>query len=104
MLSTTLPKPEKTLSLPKISTMRKTSFIILFTTMTLFGFSQEDLFGFNRFKADNERIAKSTDGCHPNPDTYYIMEELVLKAIGEALKYVPIAVNCILIFFIFADD
>ena len=28
----------------------------------------------------------SEDGCHPNPDTYFIMEELVLKAIGEALK------------------
>jgi len=45
--------------LPKISTMRKTTFIILFTTMTIFGFSQEDWFGFNRFRADNERIAKS---------------------------------------------
>ncbi len=28
----------------------------------------------------------SDDGCHPNPDTYFIMEEQVLKAIGEALK------------------
>ena len=28
----------------------------------------------------------SDDGCHPNPDTYYIMEELVLKAISEAVK------------------
>ena len=28
----------------------------------------------------------SADGCHPNPDTYFVMEELVLKAIGEALK------------------
>jgi lysophospholipase L1-like esterase len=28
----------------------------------------------------------SADGCHPNPDTYFIMEELVLKAIGDALK------------------
>ena len=28
----------------------------------------------------------SADGCHPNPDTYLIMEELVLKAIGEELK------------------
>lgn len=26
------------------------------------------------------------DGCHPNPDTYYIMEELVLGAIREVLK------------------
>lgn len=30
--------------------------------------------------------ALSDDGCHPNPDTYYIMEELVLKAISEAVK------------------
>ena len=29
--------------------------------MTIFGFSQEDWFGFNRFRADNERIAKSGD-------------------------------------------
>ena len=28
----------------------------------------------------------SDDGCHPDPDTYFIMEELVLKAISEALK------------------
>jgi len=28
----------------------------------------------------------SNDGCHPNPDTYFIMEELVLQAIGEAVK------------------
>lgn len=28
----------------------------------------------------------SADGCHPNPDTYFIMEELVVKAISEALK------------------
>jgi lysophospholipase L1-like esterase len=28
----------------------------------------------------------SDDGCHPNPDTYYIMEGLVLKAISEAVK------------------
>lgn len=28
----------------------------------------------------------SDDGCHPNPDTYYLMEELVLKAISEAVK------------------
>lgn len=28
----------------------------------------------------------SDDGCHPNPDCYFIMEELVLKAIEEALK------------------
>ena len=28
----------------------------------------------------------SEDGCHPNPDTYFIMEEMVVKAIREALK------------------
>ena len=28
----------------------------------------------------------SADGCHPNADTYFIMEELVLKAISEAVK------------------
>ena len=28
----------------------------------------------------------SDDGCHPNPDTYFIMEELVLKAISEAVR------------------
>ena len=28
----------------------------------------------------------SEDGCHPNPDTYYTMEEMVLEAIREALK------------------
>lgn len=28
----------------------------------------------------------SDDGCHPNADTYYIMEELVLKAIAKSLK------------------
>ena len=96
--------------------MRKTTFIILFTTMTTFGFSQEDWFGFSRFRADNDCMAKSgdspdandivyvdyhsvladehgafpaklsVDGCHPNPDTYFIMEELVVKAIGKALK------------------
>ena len=36
--------------------MKKTAFITLFLTMTLFGFAQEDWFGFYRFKADNERI------------------------------------------------
>ena len=29
----------------------------------------------------------SNDGCHPNPDTYYLMEGLVVKAIKESLKY-----------------
>ena len=28
----------------------------------------------------------SDDGCHPNPDTYFIMEELVLQAISRAVK------------------
>ena len=28
----------------------------------------------------------SKDGCHPNPDTYYIMEEMVVKAICNAVK------------------
>ena len=26
------------------------------------------------------------DGCHPNPDTYYTMEEMVLKAIRKVVK------------------
>lgn len=29
----------------------------------------------------------SEDGCHPNPDTYYTMEEMVLKAINNAIKF-----------------
>lgn len=28
----------------------------------------------------------SDDGCHPNPDTYYQMEAMVVKAINEVLK------------------
>ena len=28
----------------------------------------------------------SDDGCHPNPDTYFIMERLVLQAIREVVK------------------
>ena len=28
----------------------------------------------------------SDDGCHPNPDTYYIMEGLVLQAISKAVN------------------
>lgn len=28
----------------------------------------------------------SNDGCHPNPDTYYLMEGLVMRAIKEALN------------------
>ena len=30
--------------------------------------------------------ALSDDGCHPNPDTYYLMEGMVVKAIKEAIK------------------
>lgn len=47
---------KKSVIFAKIFSMKKTAFIILFLTMTLFGFSQDDWFGFNRFKADNERI------------------------------------------------
>ena len=39
--------------------------------------------------ADNHNAFQkplSEDGCHPNPDTYFIMEKLVLQAIDEALK------------------
>ncbi len=39
--------------------MKKTTLIILFTIMTLSGFAQEDWFGFNRYRADNERIIAS---------------------------------------------
>ena len=28
----------------------------------------------------------SDDGCHPNPDTYYTMEKLVLKALKKVIK------------------
>ena len=28
----------------------------------------------------------SEDGCHPNPDTYYTMEAMVVKTINEVLK------------------
>ena len=30
--------------------------------------------------------ALSEDGCHPNPDTYYLLEGMVMKAINEVLK------------------
>jgi lysophospholipase L1-like esterase len=30
--------------------------------------------------------ALSKDGCHPDPDTYFIMEDMVLEAISAALK------------------
>ena len=90
--------------------MQKTTFIILFTTMTIFGFSQDAV---QTIVIINERLRKfadannivyvdyhsaladehgafpaklSADGCHPNPDTYFVMEEFVLKAIGEALR------------------
>ena len=39
--------------------MRKTAFILFFISMIFSGFSQQDWFGFNRFRADNERIVKS---------------------------------------------
>ena len=39
--------------------MKKTTFAILFIAMTLSGFAQEDWFGFNRYRADNERIVAS---------------------------------------------
>ena len=31
-------------------------------------------------------LSLSEDGCHPDPDTYYTLEALVLKAIREAMK------------------
>ncbi len=31
--------------------------------------------------------ALSEDGCHPNPDTYYPMEAMVVEAINNALKH-----------------
>ena len=40
--------------------MKKTIILILFATMSIFGYSQ-DWFGFNRFQADNERIIASGD-------------------------------------------
>ena len=40
--------------------MKKTFILIFLTTMTLAGYSQ-DWFGFNRYRADNERIIKSSD-------------------------------------------
>ncbi len=39
--------------------MKKATLIILFTIMTLSGFAQEDWFGFERYRADNERIIAS---------------------------------------------
>jgi lysophospholipase L1-like esterase len=40
--------------------MKKTFILIIFATMSFFGYSQ-DWFGFNRYKADNERIIESGD-------------------------------------------
>ena len=39
--------------------MKKTASIILLFTMTFSAFSQDDWFGFNRYKADNARIIQS---------------------------------------------
>ena len=39
--------------------MKKTTLIILFTIMTLSGFAQGDWCGFERYRADNERIIAS---------------------------------------------
>ncbi len=39
--------------------MKKLTLVIVFITMTFSGFAQEDWFGFNRYKADNERIIAS---------------------------------------------
>ena len=41
--------------------MQRVTLIIFFLIMTVTGFSQEDWFGAERFKADNERIAKNGD-------------------------------------------
>ena len=38
----------------------------------------DDSFGFQK--------TLSKDGCHPDPDTYFIMEDMVLEAIRTALK------------------
>ena len=43
----------------KYHSMKRTTFIIAFLIMTFSGFSQDDWFGFNRYRADNERIVKS---------------------------------------------
>ncbi|MBP5528159.1 MAG: hypothetical protein J6X79_06905 [Bacteroidales bacterium] len=39
--------------------MKKTAFIILFLTMTVFGFSQDDWAGLSRYRADNGRVLES---------------------------------------------
>lgn len=43
----------------KYTYMKKTTLIILFTIMTLSGFAQGDWCGFERYRADNERIIAS---------------------------------------------
>ena len=43
----------------KFEIMKKITFVILFIAMWFSGFAQEDWFGFNRYKADNERIIAS---------------------------------------------
>lgn len=41
--------------------MKKLTLVIIFITMFFSGFAQEDWFGFNRYRADNERIIASGD-------------------------------------------
>lgn len=41
--------------------MKKLTFLILFITMSFFGFSQEDWFEYNRYQANNERIKANQD-------------------------------------------
>ena len=43
----------------KIFNMKKTAFIILFLTMTVFCFSQDDWAGLSRYRADNGRVLES---------------------------------------------
>ena len=40
------------------------------------------------FADENQGFPKalSEDGCHPNPDTYFTMEEMVLEAIRQVVK------------------
>ena len=45
---------------PKSQTMKRNFILIIFVTMSFFGYSQ-DWFGFNRYQADNERITASGD-------------------------------------------
>lgn len=41
--------------------MKKAILFVLLMTMSLFGYSQKDWFGFNRYQADNKRIISSED-------------------------------------------